>query len=58
MKNGHVAPKCVSAINKIVIKINCVSKLGKLNKIIPYISGKIIGNFTKKPLFLKKHSLI
>ena len=46
-KNGHVAPKCVSANNNIVKIINSVSKFGKKYKIEPYNNGKNIGNLTK-----------
>ena len=43
-KKGHVAPKCVSANNKIVININWVSNPGNKYNILKYKIGKIIGN--------------
>ena len=57
-KKGQVAPKCVSAKSKIVMKTNCVSKLGKEYNRIKYNSGKSIGNFTKKTSFLKSTLII
>ena len=53
-KKGQVAPKCVSARSKIVMKTNCVSKLGKVYNTVKYKSGKSIGNLTKKTSFFKK----
>ena len=53
-KKGQVAPKCVSANNKIVNMINCVSKLGKKYKKKAYIMGNKIGNFINKISFLIK----
>ena len=50
--------KCVSAKSKIVMKTNCVSKLGKEYNRIKYNSGKSIGNFTKKTSFLKSTLII
>ena len=52
-KKGHVAPKCVSASNKIVININWVSNPGNRYNTLKYKIGKIIGNLTKKTSFLR-----
>ena len=57
-KNGQVAPKWVSAKNKIVKKIKKVSNWGNKYNIIPYITGKIKGNLTKLNSKLNKLLII